>query len=129
MRPDPASAELSVLQLLARADELALAAGAAIRAGNDSILFDALDQRSATIEAAIQCWRAVPLSARSAQLQARVNVAAQSAFHAGLVTRDLAIQARDDAVAELSALEARQFASSEYEQRADAARGSINVVL
>jgi hypothetical protein len=129
MRPDPASPELAVLQLLTHADELAAAAGAAIRAGNDAALFAILDQRSDTIDAVIQSWRSIPPSARSAQLQARVDAAVRSAVHAGLVTRELAIQARDQAVAELSTLEARQHASNEYEQRADAARGSINVVL
>lgn len=129
MRPDAASPALVVLQLLARADELAAAAAVAIRAGNDPALFAILDDRSSAIDAAIRTWRTVSPADRSPALVAKVEAAARSAVHAGLETREMAVRARDQAVSELSALEARQHASNEYEQHADGSRGSINVVL
>lgn len=129
MRPDPASPALAVLQLLCRADELATAAAVAIRAGNNAALFAILDERSDTIDAAIRTWRSVPVSDRSPELLARVESATRNAVHTGLEARELATRARDQAVSELSALEARQHASNEYELRADATHGSINVVL
>ncbi len=129
MRPDPASPALAVLQLLSRADELAAVAAVAIRAGNDAAVFAILDERSAAIDAAIRTWASIPVAARTTELKSRVDAAARSAVHAGLVTRELAVQVRDQTVSELSALEARQQASNEYESRTDSARGSINVVL
>lgn len=129
MRPDPASPALAVLQLLSRADELATAAAMAIRAENNAALFAILDERSDTIDAAIRIWRSVPPFARSPELLARVEAATRTAVHTGLEARELATRARDQAMSELSALEARQHASNEYEQRADTTHGSINVVL
>jgi hypothetical protein len=111
MRPDPASPALVVLELLHRADELGAAAGLAIRAGNDAALFAILDERSDAIDAAIRSWRSMPPSARSAELRAQVDAATRTAIHSGLEARHLAMEARDQAVGELSALETRELAA------------------
>jgi hypothetical protein len=127
MRHDAPTPALAVLDLLSRADALAVVATMAIQAGDEAQLATALDERSAVIDAAIAAWRAVEASGPSADLRDRVAGAARSTMASGQQARATAVIARDEVVAALSALEARQQASQEYQNGAQ--HGTINVVL
>jgi hypothetical protein len=126
MRYDvPSPADL-VLDLLARADALAVAASAAIVAGDDARLSALLDDREGVIDAVVRVWhRAVGHPATADEL-GRVSRAATATLAAGLETRAAAQVARDSVVLELAALDARQQASQEY--HTGAPQHSIDVV-
>jgi len=127
MRPEPADPELLVLDLLARADTLALEASIALEAGDDARLTDLLDDRGAAIDAANAAARAVSVAVLSAAVTTRLADAMRATIASGDVLRSRALRNRNEVVAELAALEARQLASQEY--RPDTPHGSINVVL
>ncbi len=127
MRPDAPSPSLAVLDLLARADALALTASAAIGAGDDEALSAVLEDRGVIVEAALAAWGDVLPADRTPSLVARVRAAAQTAVQSGAEARLVAVRARDLVVAELSVLDARQQASHGYQS--GSALGSINVVL
>jgi hypothetical protein len=127
MRPDAPTPALAVLDLLARADALAVVATMAIQAGDDAQLAAALEERSAVIDAAIAAWRVAEAAGPARELRDRVAGAARSTVASGLQARATAVIARDEVVAALSALDARQQASQEYQTGSQ--HGTINVVL
>ena len=127
MRPTAADPGLVVLDLLARADELAATAAAAIDAGDDAALSAVLEDRAVTIDAAIAAWKTAAADRPSPELQARVARAARSAVTTGQLASDMAARARAQVVSELTSLDARQQASHEYQS--DVPRGSFDVVL
>ncbi|MCC7052704.1 MAG: hypothetical protein IT355_05515 [Gemmatimonadaceae bacterium] len=124
MRPEfsPAAA---VLQLLARADALASTATAAIASGDEAQLAATLDERQAVIEAVETASRAV--TAPPADLRATLLAAARQSLTLGLAARNSAALAREQVVAELATLDARQHASHEYQS--GSAQATIDVVL
>ncbi|MDZ7630640.1 MAG: hypothetical protein U5K74_04565 [Gemmatimonadaceae bacterium] len=127
MRHDAATPTQVVLDLLRRADELAAAAADAIDVGDHDRLAAVLDDRQEVIAGAIGVWQELSPGQRSPELVHRVARAAQSTVALGERARDVALQARAQVVAELSAFDARQTASQEYQS--DAPRSSIDLVL
>jgi phosphopantetheine adenylyltransferase len=117
-----------VLDLLTRADALAEAAAVAIESGDHDRLIAVLDDRHEVIAGAITVWQETPAALRSPELAAQVAKAAQASVVSGQAACGAALRAREQVVAELSAFDARQTASQEY-QTHDAPRASINVVL
>jgi hypothetical protein len=128
MRPETGGPALVVLDLLTRADALAEAAAAAIESGDHDRLIAVLDDRHEVIAGAIAVWKETPVALRSPELVAQVARAAQASVARGQAAHGVALRAREQVVAELSAFDARQNASQEY-QTHDGPRGSINVVL
>lgn len=126
MRPETLTPSDAVLDLLARADELAVAACAAIDAGDDAQLAAVLDEREAVIEAIVRIWRDSSHSP-TPQQRARVTQASRESLDRGLVARNAAVLARDEVVGALAALDARQLASHEY--HTGTPHGTIDVVL
>ena len=126
MRPDAPNATQIVLDLLARADVLAALATAAIESGDEAQLAAVLDDRDAVISGIQRTWRESSLTATSEQL-AHVAQATRASFALGLAARNTAQVARDQVVAALAALDARQVASHEY--RTGTPHGTIDVVL
>lgn len=127
MRHDPVDPELLVLDLLARADRLALEASVALEAGDDARLADLLDDRGIAIDAASAAARAASTGRLTAEVTTRLADAMRTTIASGDVLRSRALRNRNEVVAELAALESRQVASQEY--RPDATHGSIDVVL
>lgn len=127
MRHDAAAPALVVIDLLKRADTLAEAASAAIAAGDHGLLTAVLDDRQVVITAAIDTLKLVHASGPSAAVTSQLATAARGSIAAGQQARATAQVAREQVLAELSALDARQQASQEYQS--DAPRSSINVVL
>ena len=123
---DPVPAHV-ILDLLARSDALAVAASQAIVAGDDALLSALLDDRDAVIGAVISAWHCTANTSPSVGQMALLSQATGASVAAGLATHAAAVRARDQIVAELSALEARQQASQEY--RTDTPHGSLDVVL
>ena len=115
-----------VLDLLARADALAAVAKAAIEAGDDAQLADVLDAREAVIDAIVRTWHGAAHQT-SPQHLAMVTQATLASMALGVAARDTAIIARDEVVAALAALDARQLASHEY--RSGTPHVTIDVVL
>lgn len=127
MRHEPAAPALAAIDLLARADSLALMAQLAIEAG-DAVALDALlADRGETINAAIAAWRDAALQRPDPALAAQVTRAAQATLASGQHTKAVASIARDQASAELTALEARQQSAHEYQP--DPAGSRLDVVL
>ena len=129
MRYDPATAGLVVIDLLARADSLAATAVAAIRAGDDATLAAAVEERGEIIAAALTTWQDATDSGHreSPSTLSQVRQSAQVTIATGRQAAVTATIERDKLGSALSALDARQQASQEYQP--DAARNSIDVVL
>ena len=115
-----------VLDLLQRADALANAATAAIESGDDAHLGAVLDERAAVIDAILRTWREATHQPAPEQL-ARVTQATRTSLALGIAARNTAMVARDQVVAALAALDARQLASHEYQP--GAALSTIDLVL
>ncbi len=116
-----------VLDLLARADTLAVAASEAIVAGDDTRLAALLDDREVVIGAVVSALRETATQPVSADQLDRVSQAARSTLAVGLQTRATAQIARDEVVLALSVLDARQQASQEY--RPSAPERAVDVRL
>ncbi len=129
MRYDPATAGLVVIDLLARADSLAVTAVAAIRAGDDATLAAAVEERGEIIAAALTTWQDATHSGRreTPATLSQIRQAAQVTIATGRQAEVTATIERDKLGMELSTLDARQQASQEYQP--DAARSLIDVVL
>ena len=127
MQYEVAGPDVAVLDLLARANDLADAAVAAIERGDDAALNDLLDQRGRVVAAAVAAWRETSALAPTAELVSRVAAAAQVSIRIGHQAGAVAKRVKDEVVAELSLLEARQSASQEYQQ--GSVHTAINVVL
>jgi len=127
MRHDPVDPELLVLDLLARADRLALEASLALEAGDDARLSDLLDDRGVAIDAASAAARAASAGVLTADVTTRLATAMRTTIASGDMLRSRALRSRNEVVAELAALESRQLASQEY--LPDTPHGSIDVVL
>lgn len=116
-----------VLDLLARADTLAVAASAAIVAGDDTRLAALLDDREVVIGAVIRVLHETAMQPVTADQREQVSRAARSTLEVGLQTRATAQIARDEVVMALSVLDARQQASQEY--RPSAPERAVDVRL
>ncbi len=127
MQYDVVGPDVAVLDLLARANDLAAAAVVAIERGDEAGLTDLLDQRGRIVDAAIAAWRQVATTAPGPDLVARVAAEVQVSVRLGHQAGLVATRVRDEVAAELSLLEARQVASQEYQQ--PSSRSAINVVL
>lgn len=127
MRYDLSTAGLVVIDFLAKADSLAVTAVAAIRAGDDATLAAAVEERGAIIAAALSTWQDAAASSCAPSTIAQVRMAAQMTVATGRQAAVAATIERDKLGTELSALDARQQASQEYQP--DTPRGSIDVVL
>jgi len=127
MRPDVVDPELLILELLARADRLALQASLALEAGDDARLTDLLDDRGVAIDAASVAARAASSGVLTADVMTRLATAMRTTIASGDMLRSRTLRSRNEVVAELAALESRQLASQEY--CPDSPHGSINVVL
>jgi hypothetical protein len=122
----PAPAEI-VLDLLSRADQLAVALSDAILGGDDARMAALLDDREAVVAAVIRaCADTVATRPTAGQLSQLAH-AGHETVAAGHVAQAAATRTRDLIVAELAALDARQQASDDYQ--ADMPHGSIDVVL
>lgn len=117
-----------VLDLLARADLLAAAASEAIVAGDDDRLAALLDDREVVIGAVIGVWKNAAAHRHTADQIERMTRATRATLAVARQTHATAVVARDRVVSELSALDARQHASQEYQSRTTP-HGSIDVVL
>ena len=127
MRHDPVDQELFVLDLLARADALALEATIAMEYGDDDRLADLLDDREVAIDAANVAVCAAATGALTIAVTTRLTDAMRTTIASGAMLHSRAMRSRNEVLAELAALEARQQASQEY--RLDTPHGTINVVL
>ncbi len=127
MRYEVVGPDVAVLDLLARANDLAAAAIVAIERGDTAALSDLLDQRGRVIDAAIAAWHQVAAATPAPDLAARVAAGVQLSVRLGHEARLVATRVRDEVAAELSLLDARQMASQEYQQ--GSSRSAINVVL
>ena len=127
MRHDTVDQESLVLDLLARADALALEAAIAMEHGDDDRLTDLLDDRELAIDAANVAVRAAATGALTPAVTTRLADAMRTTIASGDMLHSRALRSRNEVVAELAALEARQQASQEY--RLDTPHGTINVVL
>jgi len=127
MQPDPVDPELLVLDLLARADRLALEASIALEAGDDARLTDLLDDRGVAIDAAGAAARTAAAGVLTVDVTTRLADAMRTTIASGDLLRRRALRSRNEVVAELAALESRQLASQEYHP--EMPHGSINVVL
>ncbi len=130
MRYEAVGPDVAVLDLLARANDLAAAAVVAIEHGDDEALNDLLDQRGRVVDAAtaaMTAWSEKSAVAPTAEMVARVAAAAQVSVRIGHQAGTVAKRVRDEVVTELSLLEARQSASKEYQQ--GSVHSAINVVL
>ena len=126
MRPDAPVPTQVVLDLLSRADALAAAATAAIAGGDAAQLSALLDEREAVIDAVRRTWLAAGHQPTAEQV-ARVSLATRTSLAIGQAARNTAVVARDEVVAALAALDARQLASHEY--HTGTPHGTIDVVL
>ena len=126
MRPEPASPAAIVLDLLAQADALAVLASDAILAGDDGRLSEIVEVRGHVISAALDAWREAGVQVPPDDVR-RLQTAARETIRLADMVTATGRTARDEIVAALSALDARQAAGHEYQ--APGARGSINVVL
>ena len=126
MRPDAPTAAQTVLDLLARADVLAVEATVAIELGDEAQLAAVLDDRDAVISAIQRTCRDAAHTA-SPEQHARVTRATRASVALGLAARNTAQVARDQVVAALSVLDARQLASHEYHP--GTSHSTIDVVL
>jgi hypothetical protein len=124
MRPEYAPAD-AVLHLLARADALAAAATAAIATGDDAALTAVLDDRDVVVAAAVAAARDV--TSVAPELRTALLNAIRDSLTLGQAARNTAALAREHVLTELSALDARQHASHEYQ--AGAVQATIDVVL
>lgn len=115
MRPESAGQAAEVLDLLARADDLALAAIAAIAHGDDEALSALVEDRGSLIQAAASACEALAASRPPAETGERVAAAVRDSVLRGLEVRRAAIQCRDEIATALSVLDARQQASAEYQ--------------
>ncbi len=127
MRPDAATPSAVVIDLLARSEALARAASVAMDDGDDALLSTLLDERDAVIGAIGSAWQAARPESLTPQLLGQVAQAMRSTQAAGVQARAAAMRIRAQVVAELSALDARQHASLEYQVGQE--RATINVVL
>ncbi len=127
MRYEVVEPDVAVLDLLARANDLAAAAVAAIERGDDTALTELLEQRGRVVDAAVAAWRETLALAPAAELVSRVAAAAQVSIRIGHQAGAVANRVKDEVVTELSLLEARQSASQEYQQ--SSVHTAINVVL
>ena len=127
MRHDPVDQELLVLDLLSRADALAFEAVIAVEHGDDDRLTDLLDDRELAIDAANVAVRAAATGAFTTAVITRLTDAMRTTIASGDMLHSRALRSRNEVMAELAALEARQQASQEY--RLDTPHGTINVVL
>jgi hypothetical protein len=129
MRPESAGPAVELLDLLARADTLAVAAIAAIGAGDDAALSVVVEDRGHLIDAVTRVC--ADLAARGpgagTEAAAVLTAAMRQSHAAGVMACDAAVRSRDEIVSQLSALEARQQASQEYQP--DLQRTSIDVTL
>jgi hypothetical protein len=126
MQPDAPVPAQVVLDLLSRADALAAAATDAIEAADDDQLSALLDEREVVIDAIRRTWRAAGHQPTAEQI-ARVGQATRASVAHGQAARRTAIIARDEVVAALAALDARQLAAHEYDSGTQ--HGTIDVVL
>lgn len=116
-----------VIDLLARADLLAAAASEAIVAGDDDRLAAVLDDREIVIDAVVSVWKDAATHRHTADQIARMTRATRATLAAAQQTHATAVVARDQVVGELSALDARQQASQDYQSGTP--HRSIDVVL
>jgi tyrosyl-tRNA synthetase len=126
MRYDAPTPDALVLELLARADQLAMATSDAILSGDDAAMIALLDDREAVVAAVVGACAemTVPLTGRQLAALSQASLATHATGHA---TCAAAERARDQVVAELAALDARQQAADDYQT--GVSHGSINVVL
>lgn len=115
----------AVLELLARADALAAAVGAAVAAGDDDALLAVLDERESVVAAAVAASRAV--DDPSPAFHAALTAAARESVTLGQAARNMVALAREQVATELAALDARQQASHEYQSAT--AQATIDVTL
>jgi len=127
MQPDAATPFFAAIDLLARADELALAASAAIVAGDDESVLALLDTRGAVITAAIDACGELLRTAHTADELVHVTEAAEQTVAIGAQARAAAILARTQALEELASLDAGQQGAHEYQPLQQ--HGQIDVVL
>jgi hypothetical protein len=127
MRPDAAAPSAVVLELLTRAEALARAAAESMDAGDDSLLSILLDERDAVIEAIGSAWEEARPETLTPELLGQVALAMRSTQAAAAQASAAALRIRAQVVAELSAFDARQQASQEYQSGLE--RATINVVL
>ncbi len=127
MRPDAAVPSAVVIELLARAEALARAASDTIEAGDETLLTALLDERDAVISAIGTAWHDARPETLTPELFGRAAQAMRSTQAAGVQARAAATRVRAQVVAELSAFDARQLASQEYQSGQE--RVTIDVVL
>ncbi len=127
MRPDAAVPSAVVLELLARAEALAHAASDTIETGDETLLTTLLDERDAVISAIGAAWQDARPETLTPELLGRVAQAMRSTQAAGVQASAAATRIRAQVVAELSAFDARQLASQEYQTGQE--RVTIDVVL
>ncbi len=127
MRPDAAVPSAVVIELLARAEALARAASDTIEAGDDAQLAALLDERDAVISAIGAAWQDARPETLTPELLGQVAQAMRSTQAAGVQARAAATRIRAQVVADLSAFDARQLASQEYQS--GQGNATINVVL
>ena len=116
MRPEAAPPDQAALDLLTHADALALAATAAIAAGDDAALAALLEERGLVVAAAIDALRQVLSAPPRPELADRLAAAARGSIATGLDTRAVAQRARAQVAAEMAVLDARTQAAQEYGQ-------------
>ncbi|MBC7840769.1 MAG: hypothetical protein H7099_00555 [Gemmatimonadaceae bacterium] len=116
-----------VLDLLARADLLAAAASEAILAGDDDRLAALLDDRGVVIDAVVSVWKDAATHRHTADQIAQMTRATGATLAAASQAHATAVVARDQVVCQLSALDARQQASQDYQSGTP--HRSIDVVL
>ena len=95
--------------------------------GDDDRLTDLLDDREVAIDAANVAVRAAATGALTIAVTTRLTDAMRTTIASGAMLHSRAMRSRNEVLAELAALEARQQASQEY--RLDTPHGTINVVL
>ena len=127
MRPDAAAPSVVVLELLTRAEALARAAADSMDAGDDALLSILLDERDAVIDAIGSAWQEARPETLTPELLGQVAQAMRSTQAAAAQASAAALRIRAQVVAELSAFDARQLASQEYQSGLE--RATINVVL
>lgn len=127
MRPDAATPSAVVIELLARAESLARAAATAIDGGDDALLAALLDERDVAIAAIRAAWQEARPATLPPAVLGRVSAAVAGTQAAGVQARAAALRTRAQVVAELSAFDARQQASQEYQSGEE--RVTIDVVL
>jgi hypothetical protein len=127
MRHEPVPIGSVVLELLARADTLALWISEAIAAEDDARLGALLDDREAILAALASVMRGSPAEPLSAADRGAIDRALAHSAAVGNRVHALAQETREQIGAELASLGARQQAGLEYQ--AAGGEHAIDVVL